>query len=78
MRSMFRSATCRCCGERTDADALVKYSTRHYAHARCALKKWDVSFFDRLTPWQASQFPAMIAAEFGLLDACAARAGARP
>lgn len=66
--------TCRVCGL-TNLDhtgsryPLIKYGVRHYAHADCALRKWGKDFFLRLSRWQASQFPALAAAEFGLLDA---------
>ena len=65
-------ATCRVCGKSEYEQhrfKLVKYSTRHYAHADCALEKWGAAFFDRLTPWQvAHQFPYMAAREAGLVD----------
>lgn len=45
---------------------LIKYSTRHYAHADCALKKWGSEFFQRLTPWQCNnQFPYFVAKKLG-------------
>jgi hypothetical protein len=39
------------------------------------MKKWGAAFFDRLHPWQADQFPALIANRFGHMDALMARAG---
>ena len=67
LSKLARTATCRLCGEITLRKGLVKYSTRHYAHPHCALSKWGPAFFARLTPWQASQFPAIVASKFGLL-----------
>lgn len=66
---------CRVCKINSPSNKLVKYGVRHYAHPDCALKKWGASFFDRLTPWQAKhQFPALIAAEYGVTDALLKRA----
>jgi hypothetical protein len=64
--------TCRFCKEQTD-DELVKYGVRHYAHAECAMKEVGASFFDRLTPWQATQFPYLAAKRAGHLAALEAR-----
>lgn len=70
--------TCRLCGdfhEHGKAGALVKYSVRHYAHAQCAMEKWGAAFFDRLTPFQARQFPVLFALRAGHIEALKARAG---
>lgn len=63
-----RCATCRCCGVMQLSETMIKYSVRHYAHPKCALRKWGASFFDRLSPWQLERFPALVASKFGLLD----------
>lgn len=64
--------TCRFCKEQTDAE-LVKYGVRHYAHADCAMKEVGAAFFDRLTPWQATQFPYFAARRAGHEAALIAR-----
>lgn len=58
--------TCRFC-KVSDRD-LVKYGTRHYAHARCGLDYQGKAFLDNLTDWQVSRFPYLLAVEFGLGD----------
>ncbi|WP_411887390.1 hypothetical protein [Hydrocarboniphaga effusa] len=63
--------TCRVCKESELEKGhypLVKYSVRHYAHADCALKKWGAAFFDRLTHYQLTRFPALAASRVGLSD----------
>lgn len=63
--------TCRLCkkaGYEPHKYPMIKYSTRHYVHADCALGRWGDSFFGRLTPWQLSQFPALAAFDAGLLE----------
>lgn len=55
---------CRFCGER--GESLVKYGTRHYAHAECGLKAKGVAFFDSLTDWQCTQFPYAVAVKAGV------------
>jgi hypothetical protein len=64
--------TCRFC-KNHDQDQLVKYGVRHYAHAKCGLKAMGAAFFDRLTPWQATQFPYFAAKDAGLEQALIAR-----
>lgn len=73
-------STCRVCGNygSPSGSPMIKYSTRHYAHADCALRKWGAAFFDRLTPWQLRQFPALAAAEAGLFDELERRVNALP
>lgn len=61
-------SACRVCKMSDSASRLTKYAVRHYAHPKCALERWGAKFFDRLTPWQLSQFPALPAADAGLLD----------
>lgn len=42
---------------------LMQYAVRHYICAQCFLdKKWE---FSRLTYWQLSQFPALLAHKHG-------------
>lgn len=67
--NLFR--TCRAC--RLVASDLVKDGPRHYIHADCAMQKYGAAFFQRLTPWQASRFPVMIAARYRALEALEAR-----
>lgn len=45
---------------------MIKYSTRHYAHADCALKYHGMEFFKFLTTWQVTQFPVMACYAVGL------------
>lgn len=75
MSHLDRYRTCRVCKE--GADNLVKYGTRHYVHADCAMKKWGGEFFQRLTPWQASQFPYLSAVAVGAENALKQRARAK-
>ena len=61
-------STCRVCGEYTEHGPLgpmIKYGVRHYAHATCAMNKWGIRFFDRLTDWQVTKFPYLIAKRYG-------------
>ncbi len=64
------SATCRFCHkwDLRDSSKLVKYGLRHYAHARCGLERFGVVFFDRLSLFELTEFPALVAADYGLLD----------
>ena len=68
--------TCRLCGksEWTHNSTMIKYGVRHYAHPDCALRKWGAAFFDRILPWQARNFPYLIAVDFGVEKALKARA----
>jgi hypothetical protein len=59
-------AACRVCGESHNNVRMIKYSTRHYAHADCALKKYGAEFFNRLNHHQLGNFPIMIARKAGL------------
>lgn len=73
---MIDTHICRLCGKagyEHHKYPLIKYSTRHYAHADCALAKWGAVFFNRLTSRQASLFPALAAIEAGVVDALKAR-----
>jgi hypothetical protein len=81
MLGMTHISTCRLC-KKASFDAhkypMIKYGVRHSAHADCALGKWGVEFFDRLTPWQLTQFPALAAYDAGLLDKLGEAIAARP
>jgi hypothetical protein len=70
--------TCRLCKQSalylpTGEGPMIKYGTRHYAHAGCALKRWGEAFFARLGSHQLSQFPYLIARRHGLDRALAER-----
>jgi hypothetical protein len=60
------SRICRFCKEY--GESLVKYGTRHYAHARCGLEAQGEAFLDNLTDWQLSQFPYLVAKDFGFAE----------
>lgn len=68
---MQRGHVCRFCGKfEFDADAMVKYGRRHYAHHGCYL---DRKPLHALHPWQVRQFPFNALRERGLLaeaEAC--------
>jgi hypothetical protein len=57
-------ATCRLCGN--SDEPLFKYSTRHYAHARCAFAKWGEKFFDMIPQHMIGNLPAMALMDAGL------------
>ena len=62
---MQRHHICRFCGEyEFDADRLVKYGVRHYAHHSCYL---DRKSLDELELWQVRRFPFKLLRERGLL-----------
>lgn len=67
-------ATCRFCGEsdyryhRGGGFNLWKYGVRHYAHASCGLRVKGAAFLGLFHAWQLKQFPALVAAEFGLFE----------
>ncbi len=61
-------ATCRVCSKQDRCASLTKYGVRHYAHPACALEKWGESFFDRLALSPLQNFPALVAAKFGLFN----------
>lgn len=48
---------------------LFKYSTRHYAHFTCWMKKNGADGFKELSSWKLKQFPVLPAKELGLLKA---------
>ena len=47
---------------------LWSYGVRHRAHAECGLKAKGVAFLDLIPAWQLGEFPAPVAAKFGLLE----------
>lgn len=57
--------TYRFCKKQTDN--LIKYNTRHYAHAACGLKAQGPAFLDNLTDWQCTRFPYFPAKDAGVL-----------
>ena len=69
---------CRFCSEidnEADRDyAMVKYSTRHYAHFACYLDAGKK--LSDLHSWQVAQFPYRLLKERGLLDDPAVKAAA--
>lgn len=74
-------STCRLCGDHREngpKGPMIKYGVRHYTHAECALAKWGSAFFDRLHDWQVRNFPAVIAAQFGLFEELKRRIDAMP
>jgi hypothetical protein len=78
---MSHYATCRLCKKaefESHQFPMIKYGVRHSAHADCALAKWGMKFFDRLTPWQLTQFPVLAAVEAGLMGELRKAAAARP
>ena len=59
--------TCRFCGESTyDAETVVKYGVRHYAHHACYLKAGKA--LSDLHDWQIISFPYRLIEEHGLAD----------
>lgn len=57
--------TCRFCKEQDEN--LIKYNTRHYAHAACGLKVQGAAFLDNLSDWQCTRFPYFPAKAAGVL-----------
>lgn len=73
--------TCRVC-KKIDGEKhrypMVRYGKRHYAHADCGLMRDGAAFFEKLSPYQLSQFPAMAAKAVGLEVQLSAEILARP
>lgn len=68
---------CRVCKQDDESPGdrqMIKYGVRHYAHAACALRKWGAAFFDRLTPYQATRFPYLVAVRASVSAALERRA----
>jgi len=61
---------CRICHEYAGEDEkLLKYSTRHYAHYSCWMKKHSINSFDEvhgIPLWKLRQWPYLQAKEMGL------------
>ena len=53
-------STCRFCGEWGFQDDLVKYGTRHYAHANCYLAKRGLEGLETLSLHQLETFPVLM------------------
>lgn len=73
--------TCRVCGKCTYEKhkyPMIRYGTRHNAHADCGLQRDGAAFFAKLTPYQLHTFPALAAIDAGMLDALRAAIAARP
>lgn len=63
--------TCRLCNEwKTDVytGPMYKYSTRHYAHARCGMVRWGRKWLDKQPTWVIRQMPYFFALDMGILD----------
>jgi hypothetical protein len=74
---MTRFSTCRFCGSSEyDADKMVKYGVRHYAHHVCYLKAGKL--LSDLHPWQIEQFPYRLLQNFKLMDVAYALVGRTP
>ncbi len=59
---------CRRCGEYEEFEKLIKYSTRHYIHPRCAIEKWGDYIVDHVPVWELGKLPALLLEEAGLTD----------
>lgn len=64
-------SVCRIC-KKCD-EPLFKYSTRHYAHASCALQKWGAAFLDMIPKHQIGNLPYRAVEAAGLLNECMRR-----
>lgn len=59
-------AVCRLCKAHAREAELLKYGTRHYAHAKCWLAAGRS--IDDLQDWQIRGIPALLLKRYGLLD----------
>lgn len=59
---------CRRCKKYEEAGVLIKYSTRHYIHPRCAIEKWGDYIVDHIPVPELGRLPALLLEEFGLTD----------
>lgn len=59
---------CRSCRQYEEAGVLIKYSTRHYIHARCAVEKWGDYIVDHVPVFELGRLPAVLLEEAGLTD----------
>lgn len=52
---------CRLCGkwecDPRETGPMLKYSTRHYAHARCGCVRWGVEWLDKQPAWVVKNLP---------------------
>ena len=60
--------TCRHCGESTQDTNLMKYSTRHYIHPKCAIEKWGKDIVSQFPLWMIEDIPYKPLQDAGLLD----------
>lgn len=65
-------STCRLCTA-FDNRRLFKYSTRHYCHAECGLKKWGAEFFNMIPAHMLPQLPALAVSNAGLYEQLTAK-----
>ena len=59
---------CRRCRQSDESSNLIKYSTRHYIHARCAIEKWGDYIVDHVPVFELGRLPALLLEESGLTD----------
>jgi len=56
--------TCRFCDGSKGKRAIVKYGTRHYAHADCLLSAKGPEIFNKMNKQQLGEFPVFAAKDF--------------
>ena len=59
-------STCRLCKKQDGR--MFKYEVRHYAHAHCALAKWDVKFLDMIPAHEIGNLPYSVLEHYGMLE----------
>lgn len=60
---------CRLCGEWECSHLtgpMLKYSVRHYAHARCGCSRWGVEWLDKQPTWIVQDLPWTLVATLGI------------
>lgn len=57
---------CRGCRQTDRSWVLIKYSTRHYIHGRCAIEKWGREIVDKMPVDALGKLPALALEEAGL------------
>lgn len=82
MTTEFLFRTCRHCKVNTLDTNLMKYSTRHYIHPKCAIEKWGAGIVNHFPLWMLEQFPYLLLKNAGILETMkeyviAAKAGQR-
>lgn len=63
--------TCRLCHEfKCDhhTGPMLRYSKRHYAHARCGCVRWSREWLDKQPKHVIEQFPYFLAKDLGIED----------